>query len=138
MENATKALLIAAAILIAILIISLGIVVYNVAAETVQGVNMSDQEVKAFNDKFTRYEGENKKGANINALLNEVVQNNLNYADDENKQITVTVDKPSISVAKDTKTSPGKVPTGNVYTVVITYNSKTKLVESIEVTRTDG
>lgn len=138
MENATKALLIAAAILIAILIISLGIVVYNVAAETVQGVNMSDQEVKAFNDKFTRYEGENKKGANINALLNEVVQNNLNYADDENKQITVKVDKPSISVAKDTTTSPGKVPTGNVYTVVITYNSKTKLVESIAVTRTDG
>ena len=42
MENATKALLIAAAILVAILIISLGLVVYNMAAETVQNVNMSD------------------------------------------------------------------------------------------------
>ena len=37
MENATKALLIAAAVLVAILIISLGLVVYNIAAETVKG-----------------------------------------------------------------------------------------------------
>ena len=38
MENATKALLIAAAVLIAILIISLGLVVYNSSAETVKGI----------------------------------------------------------------------------------------------------
>ena len=51
MENATKALLIAAAVLIAILIISLGIVIYNQASETVKSVNMSSQEVQAFNDQ---------------------------------------------------------------------------------------
>ena len=33
MENATKALLIAAAVLVAILIISLGLVVYNMACQ---------------------------------------------------------------------------------------------------------
>ena len=40
MENATKALLIAAAVLIAILIISLGLVVYNSSAETVKQANL--------------------------------------------------------------------------------------------------
>ena len=46
MENATKALLIAAAVLVAILIISLGLVVYNMAAETIGSVNLSQQEIK--------------------------------------------------------------------------------------------
>ena len=45
MENATKALLIAAAVLIAILIISLGIVVYNKASEAVTGAgDLSEYE----------------------------------------------------------------------------------------------
>ena len=67
MENATKALLIAAAILIAILIISLGIVVFNVAAETVQGVNMSDQEMELLENILTikymkKYSWKNVRG----------------------------------------------------------------------------
>ena len=141
MENATKALLIAAAILVAILIISLGLVVYNMAAETVQGVNMSDQEVKAFNDKFTRYEGTNKKGANINALMNEVLQNNLNNVDDPNKVITlqVTSNNPAGTITVDgtTTAGQGKVPTGNVYTVVVNYDANTKLINNITATQTN-
>lgn len=133
MENATKALLIAAAILVAILIISLGLVVYNMAAETVQNVNMNDQEVKAFNDKFMRYEGSNKKGANVNALINEVLQNNLNNADDPNKIVTLTIDDPSITINAGTTASPGKVPTGNIYDIVINFDQTTKLVTSINV-----
>ena len=51
MENATKALLIAAAVLVAILIISLGLVVYNMAAESVNNnSSLSAQEIQAFND----------------------------------------------------------------------------------------
>lgn len=134
MENATKALLIAAAILVAILIISLGLVVYNMAAETVQNVNMNDQEVKAFNDKFMRYEGSNKKGANVNALINEVLQNNLNNAEDPNKIVTLTIDNPSITIDASTTASPGKVPTGNIYDIVINFDQTTKLVNTIDVT----
>ena len=53
MENATKALLIAAAVLVAILIISLGLVVYNMAAETVNNsANLSEYEIQSFNEKL--------------------------------------------------------------------------------------
>ena len=70
MENATKALLIAAAVLIAILIISLGLVVYTSSAETVNQANLSQQEVQAANEKFARYNGTNKRGSEVNAMLN--------------------------------------------------------------------
>ena len=72
MENATKALLIAAAVLVAILIISLGLVVYNMASETINSVNFSGQEVTAFNDQFTHYQGKNVRGSEINAMLKTV------------------------------------------------------------------
>ena len=54
MENATKALLIAAAVLVAILIISLGLVVYNMASETVDNAgNLDEYQIQQFNEKFT-------------------------------------------------------------------------------------
>ena len=77
MENATKALLIAAAVLVAILIISLGLVVYNMASETINSVNFSGQEVTAFNDQFTQYEGENVRGSEVNAMLKTVLSSNM-------------------------------------------------------------
>ena len=73
MENATKALLIAAAVLIAILIISLGLVVYNSSAETVKQANLSSQEVSTANEKFTRYNGTHKRGSEGNPMLNTVL-----------------------------------------------------------------
>lgn len=133
MENATKALLIAAAILVAILIISLGLVVYNMAAETVQNVNLDEQVVKSFNDKFTRYEGTNKKGTVVNALYNEVLQNNLNNTNDPNKQISVTLGGSEV-LAPTATSAPTKVPTGNLYNIVITYDTATGLVDTIAVT----
>ena len=77
MENATKALLIAAAVLVAILIISLGLVVYNMASETIGAVNFSGQEITAFNDQFTQYEGDNVRGSEVNALLKTVLNSNM-------------------------------------------------------------
>ena len=56
MENAVKALLIAAAVLIAILIISLGLVVYNRASETVNSAgDLSEYQIQQFNEKFLKY-----------------------------------------------------------------------------------
>ena len=139
MENATKALLIAAAILIAILIISLGIVVYNMAAETVQNVNMSEQEIKAFNDQFTRYEGENKTGSTVNALVQTVLTSNVKYMADEG----ATEDNPKLvqitggvcDLAKTANTAPKKVATGERFTVTCTVNTSTGLIDTITVTK---
>lgn len=76
MENASKALIIAGAILLAILIISLGILIFGQAQDTVESVNMSEQEKLAFNNKFTPYVGENKRGTEIDTLIQAVRANN--------------------------------------------------------------
>ena len=53
MENATKALLIAAAVLVAILVISLGIIIYQRASETVTGAgDLSEYQIQQVNEKY--------------------------------------------------------------------------------------
>ena len=61
MENASKALIIAGAILLAILIISLGILIYNQASGIVSNNSMDEVDIQTFNNKFTQYGG-NQRG----------------------------------------------------------------------------
>ena len=76
MENASKALLIAGAILLVILIISLGLVVYNQAKDSVGSANLDQQEIEAFNSKFTSYEGNSVSGSQVNRLIQTVISSN--------------------------------------------------------------
>ena len=70
MENASKALIIAGAILLAILLISLGIMIFNQAQDTVNNSGMSQAEITAFNNKFLKYESA-KKSWKVKELVNE-------------------------------------------------------------------
>ena len=72
MENASKALIIAGAILLAILIISLGIMIYQQASGVVNNNAMSEVDINSFNQKFIQYTGTNVRGAQVNALLNQI------------------------------------------------------------------
>lgn len=72
MENASKALIIAGAILLAILIISLGIMIYNQASGVVNNNSMTEVEVTTFNQKFEQYLGDKVRGANVKSLINAV------------------------------------------------------------------
>ena len=89
MENASKALIIAGAILLAILIISLGIMIYNQAAGVVNNNSMTEAEVNSFNQKFEQYIGNNVRGANVNSLVSAVNTNNMS-TDDESERVTIT------------------------------------------------
>lgn len=136
MENATKALLIAAAVLVAILIISLGLVVYNMAAETVNSQNLSQQEVQAQNEKFARYDGTNKRGSEVNAMLKTVLQSNMdlsatnksvglvNVTSEGNAGISLTTG--AISITK-------RADTSKMYDIIVKYDSKSGLVNEITV-----
>lgn len=133
MENATKALLIAAAVLIAILIISFSLIIYNMAAETVGNVNLSEAEMTQFNSKFTAYEGKSVSGAQVNALLTTVLTHNQQEAKNgTNRTVTVTVNTPAITVGASSDSISEKVPTGNNYMVKCTLSKG--LVTSINVT----
>ena len=86
MENASKALIIAGAILISILLISIGIILINSGRDiTSTGASqMQSQKISAFNNKFLAYEGI-KKGSEISGLVNEA--NASNATDSEHKVI---------------------------------------------------
>ena len=85
MENASKALIIAAAILIAILLISIGVYVVGIANDQINNSGMSDIEITTFNQKFTKYQG-NQKGSTIRTMIQEVMaNNNSDEASDETR-----------------------------------------------------
>lgn len=110
MENASKALIIAGAILLAILLISLGIMIFNQAQDTVNNSGMSQAEITAFNNKFLKYEG-TQKGSVVKSLVNEVISNN---ADSTNPQVKVNSKE-----GNDIKTS--EISTTTTYTVKLEY-----------------
>lgn len=85
MENASKALIIAAAILISILLISVGVYVVGIAQEQINNSDMSSIELETFNQKFTKYQGR-QKGSAIRTLVQEVMAyNNSDQASDETR-----------------------------------------------------
>lgn len=86
MENASKALLIAGAILLSILIIAIGMFIYNSAQATVNDsmTSLSTQEIDAFNNQFVSYEQE-QTGSNVKALIGRLIANSNTYVDESAK-----------------------------------------------------
>lgn len=88
MENATKALIIAGAVLISILLISVGIMVFNAANDPInQAANQSEQQaVQMFNETFTSYLGTSVSGQQIKSLVSAVIASNSKNPD---HQVTI-------------------------------------------------
>lgn len=123
MENATKALLIAAAILIAILIISLSLVVYRMASETMGSVNLSEAEMAAFNGKFEPSSGNRKSGATVNGLLTTVMSHNRQAASSGEPTVTVVDNCSSGAAVNMTTGTITKVKTGAYFAIDLTYDA---------------
>lgn len=152
MENASKALLIAGAILLCILIIAIGMFIYNSAQSTITDslTSLSTQEVEAFNNQFTSYEGV-QTGSNVRALTGRLIANADTYADEPAKIPAIYINKTKsgtanttldvvVSNAGDTQTyidSCGKirnqVETKHEYYVEISYQ-KNGLIDYIYIT----
>ena len=90
MENASKALIIAGAILLAIAIIGVGMAVFNNASDSVSGTDMASEEVTAYNSEFDSYLG-TVRGSRAKTLINTVKQHNLTAIDDSEKVQVLTV-----------------------------------------------
>ena len=126
MENASKALIIAGAILLAILIISLGILIYNQASSVVQDNAMSTVEIQQFNQQFTQYEGSSVRGSTVRALYQAVLSNNVSQ-DSNTRRVTITnnVDT-TASLAPNSKEMPdgfNEIETGSSYKVSCSYGT---------------
>ena len=131
MENATKALLIAAAVLIVIIIISLGVYVVGMGqAQLDQGEQaLSGLEINTFNSTYENYEGTSVAGSRVNSLIKNVYQHNLTESDDTRK---ITIDG-VVTLAADATTQP-TVGTGKRYSVVCNYDKNSGLITSITIT----
>ena len=112
MENASKALIIAGAILLSILLISLGIMIFNQAQDTVTNSGMTEAELTAFNNKFLKYEGK-QKGTMVKSMIQDVMANNANASDGH----TVKVLHGNTDITNDTSS----INTKQTYTITMQY-----------------
>ncbi len=135
MENASKALIITAEILIGVILISILVLAYynlNSFADSIN-YNIQDKNINQFNSQFTVYEGKtNLTAHDILTIINLVNEHNLNNID-EIYQIKITgntiknieniIDSEFIMDNQDKKYTVNK----------ITFNDKTKLVKTINI-----
>lgn len=101
MENASKALIIAGAILLSILIIALGIYVFNMAKNASSTSSLDELEVSQFNQQFTNYRGK-QLGSGVVDLLDKVVANaSANKDSDERLPDIIYLDNRPSGTAKN-------------------------------------
>lgn len=126
MENASKALIIAGAILISILIISFGVIILGQGSDVINSSNMSDVEITTYNGKFEAYEGDRVAASNVKQLCRIVSTHNTQNSD-PGKIITVyngTNGTGTAMVKKDGNIySVGGITSGSTYKVKCDYNS---------------
>ena len=137
MENASKALLIAAAIIIAIILISLGVYVVRQGQSAMGSINLSEQEVSAFNSKWESYEGI-QMGSSAKALANAV--NNYNRTASDRKITLTTDDYSAINGNKEFQDNPANnsvvsdIKSGEQYKVSFIY-TKSGLISYIGISK---
>lgn len=106
MENASKALIIAGAILLSILIIAIGMYIYNSSQNSINqaATQISQQEVNAFNATFLMYE-DKQIGTNVRSLINAMSSGASQNAEEESKLPDLVYQAASASEDPTTVTS---------------------------------
>lgn len=142
MENASKALLIAGAILIVILLIAVGMLVYNGARGSIDKAigQMSSTEKDIHNKQFEPYLNDKVSGSNLKTLYSKVISNNGEEANAKVKISTVdTSGKPNPSAKTDAEATISsslsniKTKASDTYKVTATY--KSGVITEITVTK---
>ena len=131
MENASKALIIAGAILLSIAIIAIGMTVYNMASSAISGTNLSAQEVTSYNSEWLAYEG-TITGTQAKALCTAVISHN-NSEEDTSRQINVTTSSYSGETV-DADDDVSNADSASITSVKSSLNSGTKYIITFEYT----
>ncbi len=113
MENASKALIIAGAILLSILIVSIGMVVFRNAREAMGGSNLSSEQIEAFNGKFTSWIGDSMSSSDVYNLISAVqTSNQTEKAETTCRYIAVIVNFGTAANYASYNTFYGRLPVG--------------------------
>lgn len=137
MENASKALIIAGAILLSILLVSVGIMVYRNARNNIGSGNIDKQDIEAFNSEWENYEGTGKTADEVRGMVQAVIASNAaeskngkaRYISVQNSELkdkdklTTVATKPNIVSAS--------VNNATTYTISLGYDKNTGFVCAI-------
>ena len=137
MENASKALLIAGAILIAILLIAVAMSVFNKSKDQVGAgdAQMSAYEIQAVNAQFEDYMGTNIAGSQVRSLIDLVSAYNAKPGVTRIKVDAVTYRSSSSQVQSPTSLANVSlsIEPNAKYTVTMTTNANTGIVDTIKI-----
>jgi len=134
MENASKALIIAGAILLSILIISLGIIIYRQAAGIVNNNAMDEFDATTFNTKWTQYTGTSVRATVVRSLFDQLVASNAANVEHKVEIYNATYNKSSGTITKGaTQMTTQDVRSDKLYHVSVDYNSDNGYVNKIYV-----
>ena len=130
MENASKALIIAGAILLAILIIGLGIYIYNQAQNSVADTGMDKMAIRQINGQFEPYLDVELSSVQAKSLIDTI--NNV-------KEVSLN------TTATGAIKSKGEIETGETYTAEAEYSKgqegawdTTSMITKIAITKKGG
>ena len=101
MENASKALIIAGAILLSILIIGLGVFVYQKAAGAMEGIGLDSTQIAAYNAEFEQFQG-TQSGSSVRRLCDAIRSHNNANQDDNSLKIGIVYGDKGVDKAGDT------------------------------------
>ena len=139
MENASKALIIAGAILLAISIIGIGMFIYTKAQTTIQGTDFTTEQAAAYNSKFDSYLG-TQTGANVRALCDTIRNHNIANTSDLSKQIavdtnTATTPPTAVVSASTVNSIRNGILTSATYDISFGYDSKTGYIVQVGIVK---
>ena len=138
MENASKALIIAGAILLSILIISLGIMVYNNAKNAANGGNIDKAQLQAFNSEWEGYVGQNRTASEVRAMYQAVIANNAaEKKNGTNRYIIITntgtANTGTVAEGNRTTSLPTTtISNSSAYEIKVGYDAKSGLVVGLD------
>ena len=145
MENASKALIIAASVLLAIMVVSLGLVIFNKAKSSQDTTSLDESEITMFNSKFERYAG-NQNGSHVKSLISFAISNASVNKDEPSKLpafiwqsngIKIDASPEATALQNDyitpLSTARNKIKTTSQYTVTLGYGTS-GLINSITIT----
>lgn len=131
MENASKALIIAGAILISIVLVSVGVIVVNSLDPNKATKEFDQYTIDQFNNNFVSNSGNNVRGTSVRTLLGHVITSNS--SNEESEQVKVN----SKTASADISALRNAVINSHTYTVSLTYRTN-GLVETITITDNAG
>ena len=128
MENASKALVIAGAIILVIVLITLGYNVIKNNSDIINNGNTDQAQVEAFNSEFESYAGSGKKASDVRNLCSKVFAKNGTETKNHTNHTIELIHGTAIT------TMPTNLDNGVNYTISLEYDQSTGYINRIRIT----